>query len=461
MPVRANLERPDYIGAVGQSLGGIANVADQLSPMDPRFQRAIMEVIAGGDPKQVAAALRGGMQAPEMPSTQPAAGGRQMRMPADQAAGDVQHPFPTTNLRAPRLPSRPSFSEDMTVTAPSAPAAEKPAPELPLAPFARRDAPMLMQLAQMTNKHNDPLAMLKYELNRDRLAETVMNRLGMQPGRDARTEAARALTANLPFNNKMKQGNLDARLADIDVKRGNLDTRRKQAFLRGAGEELETSIGLGNLVDQAMADPAIVGTVDDFTMRRAAEVADNIPMLGKFVASLANAAANEKLTPRQQQFKAQVVAETSAFLHSKYGSALTGYELALANKILGGNLSVGSTVAGLIALRRIADRKIQLWKAAFPDAYDDITSGTPGSTRPPSGPPAERSVLDMPAAETSQAREDWTPGGLDNAVWNQVDDFLKTMTPPSGPNNFDGPSDSWGDAPMPPAGPRVIRRGGR
>lgn len=357
MPVRANLERPDYIGGVGQALGGIASTVDQLSPMDSRLQRAIFEVIGGGDPKQVAAALRGGMQAPEMPSSTP--------------------PMPSGQQTAPNVSRTPVGT-----------AAQAPK-EPPLAPFARRDAPTLMQLAQMTSKKDpmaDALALERLGLQRDALGER-RRQFDEQSGlRDAREALARATAEGIPERIELARKNYQARLRSLGISEERLGLGREQLALgqrrllsgelekvlratsgaRVAAETFET------LLNRAK-DPKNVPGEFDYDLRRSAQMLSALPFgAGKLFEEGLEFVADDLLTPAQLSFRRQVALGMQDFIASNYGKTLTGNELKLARQLAGQQMSIKDTIAGLEALKTHMQNKINMYSRAYPEASDIV-----------------------------------------------------------------------------------------
>lgn len=151
-----------------------------------------------------------------------------------------------------------------------------------------------------------------------------------------------------------------------------LDTRRTENYLKGAGPSLEVVSGLRNLIRHGLSNPDVVGNQGDYTQRRIAEVLGNLPLLGNYIEAALKAGADEELTLAQREFKRRAAAEMSAFVHSRYGSALTGHELRLANYIAGGQFSVADTLWGLEVVAAIAERKVRQYEKGYPDVAGRI-----------------------------------------------------------------------------------------
>jgi hypothetical protein len=120
-----------------------------------------------------------------------------------------------------------------------------------------------------------------------------------------------------------------------------------------------------------------MGTQADYTQRRIAEVVSNLPLFGRFAESAIKTGADEALSFSQREFKRQLTAELSTFIHSRYGSALSSHELAQANIIAGGQLSLADTIAGAQIVYYIARRKAQMYERAYPEAAQQV--GQPGT----------------------------------------------------------------------------------
>lgn len=402
--------RPDHIRGFGEALGGAAKTVESLSPAHPLIAQAMRRIFGGEDPRRVAietkfAMARQGRPPPNLPDAgaqmEPypealARAPRQLRGRMEDVTGTApgESMGMTGSMRSSMEP--PPSSESLglppleeTITAPAPASVPTRGGSMPLpsepstagafysqgqAPILNRDLPVLMQGAGLVRK--DQASDMANQLGWARLEETMRLRNALQPGRDARTEATRATTANIPFSNQMKKDNLAARWTDIGIKQGNLDTRRTENYLKGAGPSLEVTAGLGNLIRQGLANPEIIGNSADYAQRRVAEVAGNLPLFGKFVESALKTGADEDLTFAQREFKRQLTAELSGFIHSRYGSALTGFELEQANKIAGGQLSLADTLAGAQIVYYIANRKRQLYERGYSDVAEKI--GEPG-----------------------------------------------------------------------------------
>jgi len=368
---RLDYQPKDYIGAVGESLGGIAKTVDQLSPMDPRLQEAMIAVASGEDPKTWAAKLRGGgAPTPQMPQAQPPTATPQMPAQGPIVSGAVSQP-----------PTMPSFSEDITVTAPRQAKEQAPTPS---APFARRDMPALLSLAQLGGRRDQgmmDLRGLEYELRRDQLRERQRQFDAQEGLRAAREELMNAQASGIPERIKIAQDNLAARWAGIDVARGNLEAREAEDYLRGTAETAWTVPAIDQIVATAKTAPGVTPDQYDYITRRSANIASQIPMVGKAIAAGLEVAADASLEQPQKDFRRQVSLAITPFRKLIVGSQITEGERMIIDMLSGQQLSIQDTIAGLMALRQMMAARQARYEAAYPKAAARI--GAPTDVLPP------------------------------------------------------------------------------
>lgn len=386
-------KRPDYIGGVGEALGGAAKTAQDLSPAHPLVAQALRRIYGGEDARTVAIETKFAMSRQQQQQQQ-----QQAPPNLPDMGSQPQASPPPRMTQGPNAQGQgAAFEGEETVTAPPQPPQGRPLASEPSTggafysqaqpPILNRDLPMLMQGAtQLRKQDSNELGMLNYMLGRDRLSTNQGQFGAMEQHRGIRDEATKAATANIPFKNRMQETNANARWAAVKTGQGNLDTRRTENYLRGAGPSLEISAGLDGLIRQGLNNQEIVGTQGDYTQRRVAQVLGNLPLLGKFIESALVTGADEDLTFSQREFKRQAAAEMSSFVHSRYGSALTGHELELANRIMGGQLSVADTLAGIQIVSTLARRKATQYGAGYPEIAREIGPGSGGPTIPTDGP---------------------------------------------------------------------------
>lgn len=407
---RLDYQRPDYAGGIGEALGGAAKTVNDWSPASAPIQKYLRAHLDEGmDPREAAIMAKlemgghiggGNNSAPQ--GQQLTGGNTTFQGPSSQAPmgrvnSPAQMPMPASQPQVGGgfTGKREFTGPEETITASRQMGSQPPdlsaldrAPQ-DNTPILNRDVPQLMSAAGQAQKHDPADTYMKLYalgLRGDALNEKVREFEGMQPVRQSMINQRDAGINNMPLKNQQAEGRLDVSKFNAQTSRGGLDTRRAENYLKGAGPSLEVTAGLGDLIQQGLKNPEIVGTNSDYVQRRVAQVAGNLPLLGKFIESGLTTGADEDLSFAQREFKRRLTGELSTFIHSRYGSALSAHELALANQIAGGQLSIADTLAGAQAIYYIAQRKGQLYQRAYPDAAQQVGTPTTGPRIPTNGP---------------------------------------------------------------------------
>jgi len=398
---RLDYQQPDYLGQIGEGVGAAAKVAQSLTPAHPLVQKYLRAHLNDGmDPREAAIMAKleagghlGGDQAPQ--GQQLTGGNVTFSGPSPQApmgkvnAPKAPSPTPASQPVSGGFTGPREYSDTETVTAPRQPdlSALSPQPQAPEdnTPILNRDVPTLMQAASGAQKHNSMDTYMKLYalgLRGDELAEKYREFEGMQPVRQSMINQRDAGISNMPFKNKIQEGNLNARWAGVDVARGNLATRQNEGYLKETADTAWTVPALDNILSTAQTNPGVTPDEFDYGTRKAASVAKAIPLVGKAIGASMEGIADTALTDQQRQFRSQVALAMARFQHLMVGSQITEGEQALIDRLAGQQLSIRDTVAALHALRMSMAAKQTRAKAAFPEAAGRIPDTTPQQALP-------------------------------------------------------------------------------
>jgi len=278
----------------------------------------------------------------------------------------------------------PSFSEDITVTAPRQVKEQAPAPTAPALPFARRDMPTLLSLAQIGGRR-DPGMMdlrgLEYELRRDQLRERQRQFDAQEGLRAAREDLAIAQASGIPA--RIRQAEERNRIAEFNAMtgRGNLETRQIENYMKGAGDALEAVGNFETLLQRAEADPELAVPDAFYFKQRLGEMLSGLPLgAGKFLQESIKYSANERLSQAQLTYRQQAAMAMQSFIRSEFGKQVTGTEKQMADMLAGEMLSFADTMAGMRALKVLLGNRIERFKRAYPKAAEVI--GEPSGELP-------------------------------------------------------------------------------
>jgi len=380
---RLDYQRPDYTDRISGGLSALGKEVEANSPAPEIVQKYLRMAMSGRMSPQEAArraqaehhlSMNGsGMgtppqpQAPQAPSPGPWQGGL--------GAGPS---IPTSGgFTGPR-----EFTSEETVMAPSpsmpaqAPQALDAMPEDNL-PIRNRDVPTLIQVGGMSNKgQGNDIALLNY-LERQRQFNE------QQPFRLTRQEATKAQTANIPFKNKMAQGNLGARWAGVDVAKGNLNAREAGMYLGGTKGTALPIAQIENLLQAAETIPDVTPSAGDYAARQAQGIAEGVPIVGKALGSAIGTIADYNLTPEQREWRRQVQTMIAPYRHAMVGSQVTGDERRWIDMILGQQTNIQDTKKALASLLSSMRADKTRWDRAFPGVATTVGRPDPQTAFPP------------------------------------------------------------------------------